>query len=90
MTAKVYRFTASWCQPCKALAGLLKRENIVIKEVIDIDESPNAKELTAHYGVRSVPTIVIDYGNGDFTRIVGSDISPVNKDLLKKWTGSVT
>jgi thiol-disulfide isomerase/thioredoxin len=35
---KIFRFTASWCQPCKALAKNLEAANLNIPiEVIDID-----------------------------------------------------
>ena len=35
---KLYRFTASWCQPCKALSKNLEEAKLDIPiEVIDID-----------------------------------------------------
>ncbi len=81
---KIYRFTASWCNPCKALAEVLKNENIVIPNVIDVD-TPEAKPLMEHYGIRSVPTIVIDTGNGDFERIVGGSLSNLHKEALRGY-----
>lgn len=85
MSAKVYRFTAEWCQPCKALTMVLNNENIEIKNIIDVDKTPNAKELMEHYGVRNIPTIIIDYGTGDFDRLVGGSISKFHKELLREW-----
>lgn len=78
----VYRFTASWCQPCKSLAGLLTRDNIIISNVIDVD-TPEAKPLMEKYGIRSVPTITIDTGS-DFTNITGSTLSHHHKQLIKE------
>ncbi len=83
MASKVYRFTAEWCGPCKALSEILKNENIDIKNVIDVDK-PESKELKEFYGIRSVPTIIIDYGNGDFERIGGSSLGRLHKDLIRE------
>lgn len=75
---KLFRFTASWCQPCKMLAKVLEQENIDIPAV-DIDAQP---ELAKKYGIRSVPTIVIEQPNGDFELIVGASLSNYHKDVI--------
>jgi thioredoxin-like negative regulator of GroEL len=65
---KLLRFTASWCQPCKALAKNLEGADLGVEiEVIDIDEQT---ELAVKYGIRSVPTLVLVGGPVD-KRIVG-------------------
>jgi thioredoxin 1 len=76
---KVLRFTASWCQPCKAMAKLMEDvgTNLPI-EVIDIDEQ---SELAVEYGIRSVPTLVMLEENVEVKRMVGL----VTKDKLKNW-----
>lgn len=76
---KVLRFTASWCQPCKAMAKLMEdvETNLPI-EVIDIDEQ---SELAVDYGIRSVPTLVMIEENVEVKRMVGL----VAKDKLKNW-----
>jgi thioredoxin 1 len=76
---KVLRFTASWCQPCKAMAKLLDdiETNLPI-EVIDIDEQ---SELAVDYGIRSVPTLVMVDENIEVRRMVGL----ATKDKLKNW-----
>ena len=74
----LFRFTASWCQPCKMLAKILEQENIDIP-VVDIDKQP---ELAKKYGIRSVPTIVIEQPNGDFELIVGASLSNYHKDVI--------
>jgi len=53
MSIEVLKFSANWCTPCKLLSATLKDVEGV-KE-IDIDKN---RELTAEYGVRSVPTLV--------------------------------
>lgn len=54
---KILRFTASWCQPCKAMAKNLEVANLDIPiEVIDIDVND---EIAIEYGIRSVPTLIL-------------------------------
>jgi glutaredoxin len=68
---KVYRFTASWCQPCKALAKTLEAKGFDVP-AIDVD-SESSKALMDEYSIRSVPTIVIDYGSNTFKKITGGN-----------------
>jgi thioredoxin 1 len=64
----IYRFTASWCQPCKALAKNLEAANLEIPiEVIDIDVF---EDVAVEYGIRSVPTLVLKDG-GTQKRLIG-------------------
>jgi thioredoxin 1 len=76
---RVLRFTASWCQPCKALAQQLEELNINLPiEVIDIDDN---QTLALEYGIRSVPTLVIMDENVEIKRRTGI----VAKNLLQEW-----
>jgi thioredoxin-like negative regulator of GroEL len=55
---QLIKFSASWCQPCKALSGNFKyvdMKDVEFKEV-DIDENI---DMAKQYGVRSVPTMVL-------------------------------
>ncbi|MDI1451148.1 thioredoxin [Polyangium sp. 6x1] len=57
-------FTATWCGPCKALAPIVDKvaddfQGKVKVGKLDIDENP---QLTAKYGVRSVPTVIVFQG----------------------------
>ena len=54
---EVLKFSASWCQPCKALATMLYDHPYkdIVKDV-DIDKD---MELAIQYGVRSVPTMIM-------------------------------
>ncbi len=59
-------FFATWCGPCKMIAPTIDE---VAKETegnagvykVDIDQSP---ELAQHYGVMSVPTLIV-FENGE-------------------------
>ncbi len=66
---KILRFTASWCQPCKALAKNLEEAKINIPiEVVDIDVHT---EIASDYGIRSVPTLILIDEHIEVKRIVG-------------------
>ena len=81
---EILRFTASWCQPCKALAKQLTELNLDHSvTVVDIDEQP---ELAQQYGVRGVPTLVAVDSGKEVKRIVG--IKP--KDFLLDWFPKVS
>ena len=76
---EVLRFTATWCQPCKALAQQLQELDLD-KEVtvVDIDEQ---SDLAIKYGVRSVPTLVAVDNGKEIKRMVGVKA----KDLILDW-----
>ena len=64
-------FSATWCGPCKAFKPIMNEianEGYSV-EFIDVDQS---QELAAKYGVRSVPTTIIEEGGTEVNRFVGS------------------
>ena len=76
---KVLRFTATWCQPCKALAQQLEELGLDKDvTVVDIDEQ---QDLAIQYGVRSVPTLISVDNNKEVKRMVGVKA----KDLILDW-----
>ena len=76
---RILRFTASWCQPCKALAKTLEEvDSGVPIEVVDIDVH---SDLAMEYGIRSVPTLVMKDGNIEVKRMVGMK----SKQDLTEW-----
>jgi thioredoxin 1 len=68
----VKKFSASWCGPCKVLAPVMNEVkgqfSNVIFEDIDVDEN---FELASKYGVRSVPTVVLEKDGIEINRFVG-------------------
>lgn len=79
MSKRILRFTASWCQPCKALALNLETAQLNLPiEVIDIDVQD---ALAVEYGIRGVPTLVMMDENIEVKRLVGS--KTVNQ--LQEW-----
>ena len=84
MTNKILRFTASWCEPCKALSKTIDRIDTEVPiQVIDIDDQP---ELAQHFNIRSVPTLVkIDEDKKEVERLVGMQ----NQFPLDKFINSL-
>ena len=78
-------FTATWCGPCKALAPIVEKlanefEGKIKVGKLDIDESP---ELTAKFGVRSVPTVIV-FRDG---KKAGQHVGLTNRDKLVALLG---
>jgi thioredoxin 1 len=79
---QVYRFTASWCAPCKALGQVLQSiDSQVPIEVVDIDEKP---ELAAQYQVRGVPTLVMVENGTELKRFSGMKPEGFVREWLEK------
>lgn len=78
-------FTATWCGPCKALAPIVEKvaddfEGKAKVGKLDIDSNP---QITAQYGVRSVPTVLVFKGG----KQVGKHVGLTNRDNLVKLLG---
>ena len=64
-------FSATWCGPCKAFKPIMNEiagESYSV-QFIDVDQSQN---LATKYGVRSVPTTVIEENGIEVSRFVGA------------------
>jgi len=77
----VKKFSAVWCGPCRVLAPVMNEikgqfSNVKFEEY-DIDEY---NEVTEKYGVRSVPTVIIEKNGVELQRFSGlsSKIAYVN------------
>lgn len=70
---KIYKFSADWCMPCKALAVLMDSIDTNSLDITSVDiDSESAIDLVSTYGIRSVPTLVKVKVDGTFESISGS------------------
>lgn len=74
-------FWADWCGPCKALAPILEEISDRI-DVVKINADDNSG-LTANYGIRSIPTMIVFEDGKEVQRLVGN----MPKALLMKELG---
>jgi thioredoxin 1 len=68
----VKKFYATWCGPCKMLAPVMEQIRAEYSQIdmlaIDVDEN---YELAASYGVKSVPTVIIEKNGVEILRLAG-------------------
>ena len=64
-------FSATWCGPCKAFKPVMQEivSDGYFVEFIDVDKEENKAQ---HYGIRSVPTVVIEQGGQEVSRFTGA------------------
>ena len=64
-------FSATWCGPCKSFKPVMNEvagEGYMV-EFLDVD---NNSEMASKYGVRSVPTTIIEENGVEVNRFVGA------------------
>ena len=66
---KILYFTAAWCGPCKALSPIMDSlQGQINYDKIDVDSNT---ELSAQYGVRGVPSLILLENGKEVSRLVG-------------------
>ena len=66
---KILYFTAAWCAPCKALSPVMDSlQGQINFDKIDVDSNT---DLSAQYGVRGVPSLVLLENEEEIGRLVG-------------------
>jgi thioredoxin 1 len=83
----VKKFSAVWCGPCRALAPVMNElksqfSNVVFEEY-DVDV---AYDEATKYGVRSVPTVIVEKNGVEVERFTGVSskltyINAINENL---------
>ena len=83
----VKKFSAVWCGPCRALAPMMNEikgqfSNVKFEE-FDVDV---AYEEATKYGIRSVPTVIIEKNGTEVDRFTGLQsklayVNAINENL---------
>ncbi|HEY8513441.1 MAG TPA: thioredoxin [Cyclobacteriaceae bacterium] len=73
-------FWAEWCGPCKMIGPLVEElageyEGKAVIAKLNVDENP---DVTARYGIRNIPTLLV-FKNG---QIVDKQVGAVPKSVL--------
>ena len=83
---EVKKFEASWCGPCRALKPIFESVANKYSDVnfsyIDVDEQ---FELASKYGVRSVPTVVIEKNGKEVQRFAGVQSEMAYTNAINEW-----
>ena len=80
---KVLKFSAAWCGPCRVLAPIFNEVKATMSDVsfqeIDVDQN---SDLAIKYGIRGVPTIVIEKDGQVVDRKSGVLMNPALTQLI--------
>jgi thioredoxin 1 len=82
------KFSATWCGPCKVVAGTITKVKNEFDKInfidIDVDDHP---DLAKEYQIRSVPTVILFRDGTEVDRLVGAvkidALRKVLRDLIK-------
>ena len=79
-------FWAEWCGPCKMIGPVVEElakdyDGKAVVAKLNVDENP---QVTARYGVRSIPTLLVFKGG----QIVDKQVGAVPKSVLAQKLGA--
>jgi len=74
---KILYFSAAWCGPCKTLAPIMDGlSGEIVFNKVDVDQD---QELSAKYGVRNIPTLIL---LNEFGEEVGRKVGMQSKESI--------
>ncbi|MBS98593.1 MAG: thioredoxin TrxC [Oceanospirillaceae bacterium] len=81
----VVDFWADWCGPCKMMAPIFEQAARSFEPrcrfvKVDTEQAPG---LSARYGIRSIPTLIV-FRDG---REVGRQAGALDRSALERWVG---
>jgi thioredoxin 1 len=80
---KVLKFSAAWCGPCKVQAPIFNEVRAAMSDVsfqeVDVDQD---SDLAIKYGIRGVPTIVVEKDGQVVDRKSGVLMNPALTHLI--------
>ena len=66
---KFIYFSAPWCGPCRQLGPIMDEVATQVEvQKVNVDDNP---ELSQHYGIRNIPTVVLTEDGNEIGRKLG-------------------
>jgi thioredoxin 1 len=79
---QLLKFSATWCGPCKALAGSLKHANLGDVELVEYDIDADFDKAQP-YGIRGVPTLILVEDGVELKRKTGVLMADEIEEFIK-------
>lgn len=73
--------TTAQCGPCFMLKSKIKQQELEV-DIQDAFETPEAMALCKKYGIKTVPTLLVERDDGTFSLVKGSEdiIAEIKKE----------
>jgi thioredoxin-like negative regulator of GroEL len=79
---QLLKFSATWCAPCKMLAGSFKNVNLGDVELVNVDIDEQV-DKAKQYNIRGVPTMVLLEDGVEVKRISGVLVANQIEEFIK-------
>ncbi len=83
-------FWAPWCGPCQSVMPMLERlaDEYAGRFVLAKVNTDEQQQIATHFGIRSIPTLMLIHNREVAEQLVGAQSEPVVRALIDKYLGA--